>query len=86
MLAIFLIIAFLHLIWYFIPLPHEKPYFPSPAISWKAQKHQLNIIYPSTSWLKKDHISHLRKVQNKNLIVVSKNGIHAKENIILSFF
>ena len=32
---------------------HEKPYFPSPGISWKAQKDQVNIIFPSTFWLKK---------------------------------
>ena len=32
---------------------HEKPYFPSPGISWKAQKDQVNTIFPSTFWLKK---------------------------------
>ena len=33
--------------------PHKKPYFRSPAISWKAQKDHVNIIFPSTFWLKK---------------------------------
>ena len=37
----------------FIESLHEKPYFPSPGISWKAQKDQVNIIFPSTFWLKK---------------------------------
>ena len=32
---------------------HEKPYFPSPRLSWKAQKDQVNITFPSTFWLKK---------------------------------
>ena len=32
---------------------HEKPYFPGPGISWKAQKDQVNIIFPSAFWLKK---------------------------------
>ena len=27
---------------------HKKTYFPSPGISWKAQKDQVNIIFPST--------------------------------------
>ena len=33
----------------------EKPYFPGPEISWKAQapKYQVNIIFTSTFWLKK---------------------------------
>ena len=30
---------------------HEKPYFPSPRISWKTQKDKINIIFPSTFWL-----------------------------------
>ena len=30
---------------------HQKPYFSSPGISWKAQKDQVNIIFPSTFWL-----------------------------------
>ena len=32
---------------------HEKPYFPSPRISWKAKNDQGNITFPSTFWLKK---------------------------------
>ena len=51
---------------------HEKPYFLSSGISWKAKKDQVNIIFPSTSWLKKDRTSHHRKVQNKNFSVISK--------------
>ena len=27
---------------------HKKSYFASPGISWKAQKDQVNIIFPST--------------------------------------
>ena len=37
----------------FIESLHEKPYFPSPGISWKAQKYHGNVIFPSTFWLKK---------------------------------
>ena len=33
------------------PTLHEKPHFPSPGISWKAKKNQVNIIFPSTFWL-----------------------------------
>ena len=50
---------------------HKKTYFPSLGISWKTQKDQENIIFPSTFWLK-DLISHQRKVQNKNFSVISK--------------
>ena len=32
---------------------YEKPYFPGPEISWKAQKDQVNIIIPSSFWLKR---------------------------------
>ena len=32
---------------------HKKPYFPRPGISWTAQKDQVNIIFPSTFWLRK---------------------------------
>ena len=28
---------------------HEKPYFLSSGISWKAKKDQVNVIFPSTS-------------------------------------
>ena len=28
---------------------HEKRYFTSPRISWKSQKHQLNVLFPSIS-------------------------------------
>ena len=36
----------------FIPL-HKKLYFLSLRISWKIQKYQVNIIFPSTYWLQK---------------------------------
>ena len=49
---------------------HEKPYFP--GIPWKALKDQVNIIFSSIFWLKKDRISHLEKVQNKNFPLISK--------------
>ena len=45
---------------------HEELYFPSPGISWKIQKDQVNIIFPWTFSLRKGRIFHLRKVQNKN--------------------
>ena len=32
---------------------YDKPYLSSPGISWKAQKDQVNTIFPSTFWLKK---------------------------------
>ena len=32
---------------------HEKPYFLGPEISRKAKKDLVNIIFPSTFWLKK---------------------------------
>ena len=51
---------------------HEKPCFLSPAISWKAKKDQVNIIFPSTFWLKKRLYSHHWKVQNKNFSLTSK--------------
>ena len=53
-----------------IPL-YEKPHFPDPGISWKAQKDQVNIIFP----LFFHRISHLRKVQNKNFSEISKYRI-----------
>ena len=51
---------------------HEKPCFLSPGISWKAQKEQVNIIFPSTFWLKKRSYSHHLKVQNRNFSLTSK--------------
>ena len=37
-----------------VKIPQDKkPYFPCPIISWKAQKHQVNITFQSTFWLKK---------------------------------
>ena len=59
---------------------HEKPYFRSPRISWKAQKDQVNIIFPSTFWLKKDHIFDRQKVQSKNFSVASK--YHTSTNFL----
>ena len=50
----------------------EKPYLPSPGISWKAKKDRGNITFPSNFWLKKDRISHHRNIQNKNFSVISK--------------
>ena len=53
----------------------EKPYFPSPGISLRARKDQVNIIFPSNFWFKKGRISHHRKVQNKDFSVISKYHI-----------
>ena len=57
---------------------HEKPYFPGPRISWKAQKDQVNITFPSTFCLKrwpycpspKSSKQELFKAQNKNFSVI----------------
>ena len=54
---------------------HKKQDFPSPGISWKAQKYQVNIIFPSTFDSKKNGVSHLQKVQNKNFSVINKYHI-----------
>ena len=54
--------------------PHEKPYFPCPGISLKALKDQASVILTSTFWLKKDRISHHRKVQNKNFSVAQNKN------------
>ena len=51
---------------------HEKPYFPSPGISWKAQKDQVNIIFPSTSWLEKRPYFPSPKNSKQELSVISK--------------
>ena len=50
----------------------EKPYFPGPGISQKAQKDHVNIIFSSKLLLKNDRISDHRKVQNKTFSVISK--------------
>ena len=55
-----------------ITVTAQKAIFPRLEISWKAQKDQVNIIFPLTFCIKKDRISHLRKVQNKNSLVTSK--------------
>ena len=49
-------------------------------MSWKAQKDQVNIIFSSTFWLKKERISHQQKVQNKNFSVTSK--YHLSINVL----
>ena len=66
---------------------HEKPYFPSPGTSWKAQKDQVNTIFASDFWLIKDRIPHLRKDQNKNFSVISKHSIpcYKKYHLIVFF-
>ena len=54
------------------PLLKKKTYFQSPRISWKAQKDQVNIIFPSTFWLKNRPCSNHRKVQSNKFSVISK--------------
>ena len=54
---------------------HEKPYFPSPGTSWKAQKDQVNTTFASYFLAKKDRSSHLRKDQNKNFSVITKHHL-----------
>ena len=44
---------------------HEKLYFPSPGISWKTQKDQVNIIFLSTFWLKKELLPTSEKFKTK---------------------
>ena len=52
---------------------HKKPYFHSPAISWKAQKQQVNIIFSFGS--KKTVFPTSEKVQNKNFSIISKYNL-----------
>ena len=60
----------------FIESLHEKPYFPSPGISWKAQKalkaQEVNVIFPSTLWLKKRSCFPSPKGSKQELSVISK--------------
>ena len=65
--------------------PHEKPYFPCPGISLKALKDQASVILTSTFWLKKDRISHHRKVQNKNFWVAQNKNFSVTSKYHLSF-
>ena len=51
---------------------HDKLYSVSPGISRKAQKYQVNIIFPSTFWKKKTIFPITKKIQNKNFLVISK--------------
>ena len=57
-------------------LAEKKTIFPITEM-FKARTSQqlVNIVFPSTSWLKKDRISNHRKVQNKNFPVISKYHI-----------
>ena len=55
---------------------YEKPYFSSPGVSWKNKKGQVNIIFTSTFWQTKYHISHHLKFRNKNFLVISKYHIY----------
>ena len=65
---------------------HEKPYFPGPGIYQKAQRDQLNIIFPSTFWVKerpnfltpKSLKQKLFKAQNMNFPVISKYHLFIK--------
>ena len=50
---------------------HETPYFPSSWILWKAQKDQVNIIFPLRFWLIKNCISHHQKFEYKTFPVIS---------------
>ena len=52
---------------------HEKPYFPGPGVSWKAQKGQVIISFPSTILAqKKNAFSIFEKFKNRNFSVISK--------------
>ena len=53
----------------------QKPWVPSPGMPWKAQKYQVNIIFPSNFWIIKDRISNLWIVQNKSVSVISEDGV-----------
>ena len=63
---------------------HEKPYFPGSGISWKAQKDQVNIIFASAFWLKKDRISYHRKVENKNFSAAQNKNFSVISKYYLS--
>ena len=54
-------------------LAEKKIIFPiTEKFKTRTSREPVNIIYPSTSWLKKDRISHHQKVQNKSFSVISK--------------
>ena len=59
----------------------RKTIFPKFWNIIESSKDQVNIIFPSTFWLKRDRISHHRKVQNKNSSVISK--YHLSINVLL---
>ena len=46
---------------------HEKPYFPSPGISRKTKKDQVNVIFPSTFLLKEKQYFPSPKSSNQEL-------------------
>ena len=66
---------------------HERPYFPGPGISWKAQKEQVNITFSSNFYLKKDRFSPHCKSQNQNfLVATNKNfSVISKYHISINF-
>ena len=56
---------------------HEKPYSPSPAISWKAKKkRKVSVIFLLSFWLKKRPYLESLKSSNKNFSVINKYHIY----------
>ena len=46
---------------------HQKPYFASLKISWKPEKYQVNIIFLSTFWIKKNVFPIFKKFKTISL-------------------
>ena len=62
-------------------LAEKKAVFPiTEKLNTRTSQQRVNIIFPSTFWLKKDRISHFRKDQNKNFSVISK--YHLSSNFL----
>ena len=62
-------------------LAEKKAVFPiTEKFKTRTSQQPVNIIFPSTFWLKKARISHSRKDQNKNFSVVSK--YHLSSNFL----
>ena len=46
-------------------LLHQNPYFPSPGIQLEAQKYQVNIIFPSTFWIKRSYFQYPKSLKQE---------------------
>ena len=64
----------------------KRPCFPSPGISPEAQKYRVNIILPSTFWIKRLPYFPSAKSLNQKFSVISKHGIPDKTKYPLAIF